>query len=93
MEFQVGDRILLKVSPWIGMIRFRKCGKLNPRYIRPFEILARIGPVAYKLHLPQELNSIHPIFHVMNLKKCLSEGTLVIPLNDIEINESLNFVE
>ena len=93
LEFQVGDRVLLKVSPWKGMIRFGKRDKLNPRYIGPFEILARIGPVAYKLRLPQELSNIHPTFHVSNLKKCLSDETLVIPLEEIELNESLNFVE
>ena len=93
LEFQVGDRVLLKVSPWKGTIRFGKRGKLNPRYIGPFEILARIGPVAYKLNLPRELSNIHPTFHVSNLKKCLSDETLVIPLDEIEINESLNFVE
>ena len=93
MEFQVGDRVLLKVLPWKGMIRFGKHGKLNPTYIGPFEILARIGPVAYKLRLPQELSNIHPVFHVSNLKKCLSDETLVIPLDEIEINENLNFVE
>ena len=75
------------------MIHFGKRGKLNPRYIGPFEILARIGPVAYKLRLPQELSNIHPVFHVSNLKKCLSDETLVIPLDEIEINENLNFVE
>ncbi|KAI3740185.1 hypothetical protein L2E82_30607 [Cichorium intybus] len=93
LEFQVGDQVLLKVSPWKGMIRFGKRGKLNPRYIGPFEILARIGPVAYKLQLPQELSNVHPTFHVYNLKKCLSDETLVIPLDDIEVNENLHFVE
>ena len=93
MEFQVGDRVLLKVSPWKGLIRFGKRGKLNPRYVGPFEIIARISPVAYKFKLPRELSNIHPTFHVSNLKNCLSDETLVIPLDEIEINESLNFVE
>ena len=93
LEFQVGDRVMLKVSPWKGMIRFGKRGKLNPRYIGPFEILARIGPVAYRLKLPQELSNVHDVFHVSNLKKCLSDETLVIPLDEIEVNEQLHFVE
>jgi len=75
------------------MIRFGKHGKLNPRYIGPFEILARIGVVAYKLRLPQELSNVHPTFHVSNIKKCLSNETLVIPLEEIEVNENLQFVE
>ena len=75
------------------MIRFGKHGKLNPRYIGPFEIISRVGPVAYKLQLPIELNKVHPVFHVSNLKKCLSDETLVIPLDEIELNENLNFVE
>lgn len=75
------------------MICFGKRGKLNQRYIEPFEILARIGPVAYKLRLPQELNNVHPTFHVSNLKKYLSDETLVIPLDEIEVNESLHFME
>ena len=68
LEFQVGDKVLLKVSPWKGLIRFGKKGKLSPRYIGPFEIMQRIGPVPYKLDLPQELSAIHDTFHVSNLK-------------------------
>ena len=75
------------------MIRFENSRKLNPRYIGPFELLARIGPVAYQLHLPQELNIIHAIFHVSNLKKSLSDEIPVILVEEIEINESLNFVQ
>ncbi|KAL4590885.1 hypothetical protein LXL04_003831 [Taraxacum kok-saghyz] len=93
LEFQVGDHVLLKVSPWKGMIRFGKRGKLNPRYIGPFEILARIGPVAYKLRLPQELQGIHDTFRVSNLKKCLADESLVVPLEEIQINPTLHFVE
>nr|GEX71658.1 hypothetical protein [Tanacetum cinerariifolium] len=63
LEFEVGDRVMLKVSPWKGVIRFGKRGKLSPRYIGPFKILSRIGPVAYKLDLPQELHGIHNTFH------------------------------
>ncbi|GJR71388.1 reverse transcriptase domain-containing protein [Tanacetum coccineum] len=93
LEFQVGDKVMLKVSPWKGVIRFGKRGKLNPRYIRPFKILAKIGLVAYRLELPQELSSVHNVFHVCNLKKCLSDETLVIPLKEIQIDGKLNFVE
>ena len=84
----------MKVSPWKGLIRFVKRGKLNPRYVGPFEIIARIGHVAYKLKLPHKLSNVHFTFHVLNLKKCLSDKTLVIiPLDEIEINESLNFMD
>ncbi|GKD71663.1 putative reverse transcriptase domain, ribonuclease H-like domain, aspartic peptidase domain protein [Tanacetum coccineum] len=79
LEFQVGDRVMLKVSPRKGVIRFGKRGKLNPRYIGPFKILERIGPVAYKLELPEELSNVHSTFHISNLKKCLSDESLVIP--------------
>ncbi|KAD3067277.1 hypothetical protein E3N88_35157 [Mikania micrantha] len=93
LEFQVGDRVLLKVSPWKGVIRFGKRGKLNPCYIGPFEITKGIGPVAYELDLPNELNSVHNVFHISNLKKCLSNEMLIIPLEEIQIDEQLNFIE
>ncbi|GJW76689.1 hypothetical protein Tco_0138371 [Tanacetum coccineum] len=83
LEFQVGDRVMLKVSPRKGVIRFGKRGKLNPRYIGPFKILKRIGPVAYKLELPEELSNVHNTFHVSNLKKCLSNESLVIPMKEL----------
>ncbi|GJT65860.1 putative reverse transcriptase domain-containing protein [Tanacetum coccineum] len=72
LEFQVGDKVMLKVSPWKGVIRFGKRGKLNPRYIGPFKILAKVGTVAYRLELPDTLSCVHSTFHVSNLKKCLS---------------------
>ncbi|GJS41458.1 hypothetical protein Tco_0566501 [Tanacetum coccineum] len=93
LEFEVGDKVMLKVAPWKGVMRFRKRGKLNPRYIGPFRIIERIGPVAYHLELPQELSRVHNVFHVCNLKKCLSDDTLVIPLEEIQLDDKLNFVE
>ncbi|KAM0057804.1 putative nucleotidyltransferase, Ribonuclease H [Helianthus debilis subsp. tardiflorus] len=93
LEFQVGDRVLLKVSPWKGVVRFGKRGKLNPRYVGPFEIIERIGPVAYRLNLPAELGAVHNVFHVSNLKKCLSDENLIIPFKELTIDEQLQFVE
>ncbi|GJV64208.1 putative reverse transcriptase domain-containing protein [Tanacetum coccineum] len=93
LEFSVGDHVLLKVSPWKGVVRFGKKGKLAPRFVGPFEITKRIGPVAYRLRLPQELNGVHDTFHVSNLKKCLADPTLQIPLEEIQVDARLNFVE
>ncbi|GKF01128.1 hypothetical protein Tco_0028051 [Tanacetum coccineum] len=73
LEFEVGDRVLLKVSPWKGVVQFGKKGKLALRYVGPFEIVERVGPVAYQLKLPHELSCVHDTFHVSNLKKCLAE--------------------
>nr|GEW80759.1 putative reverse transcriptase domain, ribonuclease H-like domain, aspartic peptidase domain protein [Tanacetum cinerariifolium] len=83
LKFKVGDQFMLKVSPRKGVIRFGKQGKLNPRYIGPLKILERIGPVAYKLELPEELNNVHNTFHVSNIKKCLSDESLVIPIKEL----------
>ncbi|GKC61875.1 putative reverse transcriptase domain-containing protein [Tanacetum coccineum] len=93
LEFEVGDRVLLKVSPWKGVVRLRKKGKLAPRYVGPFEILERTNLVAYRLRLPEELIGAHDTFHVSNLKKCLGNANLHVPLNEIKIDKTLRFVE
>nr|GEV47275.1 putative reverse transcriptase domain-containing protein [Tanacetum cinerariifolium] len=93
LEFQVGDKVMLKVSPWKGVIRFGKRGKLNPRYIGPSKILAKVGTVAYRLELPEQLSRVYSAFHVSNLKKCFSDKPLAIPLDEIQIDDKLNFIE
>ncbi|GJR53448.1 putative reverse transcriptase domain-containing protein, partial [Tanacetum coccineum] len=93
LEFSVGDFILLKVSPWKGVVRFGKIGKLPPRFVGPFEIIEKVGPVAYRLDFFEELNGVHDTFHVSNLKKCLVDPTLQVPLDEIRVNAKLNFVE
>ncbi|GJY29913.1 putative reverse transcriptase domain-containing protein [Tanacetum coccineum] len=93
MEFQVGDRVMLKVLPWKGVVRFGKWGKLNPRYVGPFKVLAKVGAVAYKLELPQELSRVHNTFHVSNLKKCYAGEPLAISLDGLHIDDKLHFVK
>ncbi|GJZ52421.1 putative reverse transcriptase domain-containing protein [Tanacetum coccineum] len=93
MEFQVRDRVMLKVSPWKGVVRFGKRGKLNPRYVGPFKVLEKVRSIAYKLELPQELSRVHNIFHVSNLKKCYSDEPLVVPLEGLHVDDKLRFVE
>ncbi|GJV79727.1 putative reverse transcriptase domain-containing protein [Tanacetum coccineum] len=85
--------VLLKVSPRKGVVRFGKRSKLSPRYVGPFEIVERVGPVAYRLRLPQEFVGVHDTFHVSNLKKYLADVTLHVPLEEVKINEKLYFVE
>ncbi|GJW92806.1 hypothetical protein Tco_0172478 [Tanacetum coccineum] len=93
MEFEVGDRVMIKVSPWKGVVRFGKRGKLNPRYVGPFKVLAKFRKVAYRLELPQELSRVHHTFHVSNLKKCYADEPLVMMLEGIHVDDKLQFVE
>ncbi|GJR14937.1 retrovirus-related pol polyprotein from transposon TNT 1-94 [Tanacetum coccineum] len=93
LEFQVRDRVMLKISPRKGIIRFGKRGKLNPRYIGPFKILKRVSPVAYKLELPEELSNVHSTFYVSNLKKYISDESLIIPMKELRLDDKLNFME
>nr|GEU66445.1 putative reverse transcriptase domain-containing protein [Tanacetum cinerariifolium] len=93
LEFQVGDKVMMKVPPWKGVIRFGKRGKLNPRYIGPFKILAKVGTIAYRLEFPEQLSRVHSTFHVLNLKKCLVDEHLAIPLDDIQVDDKLHFIE
>ncbi|GKF36301.1 hypothetical protein Tco_0113059 [Tanacetum coccineum] len=93
MELKVGDRVMLKVSPWKGVVQFGKRGKLNPRYVGPLRVLAKVRKVAYKLELPQELSRVHHTFHVSNLKKCYADEPLVMPLEGIYVDDKLQFVQ
>ncbi|GJT50065.1 putative reverse transcriptase domain-containing protein [Tanacetum coccineum] len=92
-EFEVGDKVMLKVSPWKGVIRFGKRGKLSPRFVGPFKVIERIGPVAYKLELLDKLCGIHNTFHVSNLKRCFVNDDVVIPLDEVQLDNKLHFVE
>ncbi|GKD37033.1 putative reverse transcriptase domain-containing protein [Tanacetum coccineum] len=93
LEFQVGDEVMLKVSPWKGVISFDKQRKLNPRYIGPSKIFAKVRTIAYRLELPEQLSRVHSTFHMSNMKKCLSDESLVIPLDEIHIDDKLHFIE
>ncbi|GKA21367.1 putative reverse transcriptase domain-containing protein [Tanacetum coccineum] len=89
MEFEFGDRVMLKFSPWKEVLRFGKWGKLNPRYVGPFKVLAKVGKVAYRLELPQEFSRVHHTFHVSNMKKCYTNGPLAMPLEGIHVDDKL----
>nr|GEW19782.1 hypothetical protein [Tanacetum cinerariifolium] len=93
LEFSVGNYVLLKVSRWKGVVRFGKKGKLPPRFVGPLEIIEKVSPVAYMLDLPKELDGVHDTFHASNLKKCLADPTLQVPLDEIQVDAKLNFVE
>ncbi|GKA25743.1 putative reverse transcriptase domain-containing protein [Tanacetum coccineum] len=93
MDFQVGDNVMLKISPWKGVVCFGKWGKLNPRYAGPFNVLEKVGSVTYKLELPQELSRVHNTFHVSNLKKCHADEPLAVLLDGLYFDDKLHFVE
>ncbi|KAJ9544996.1 hypothetical protein OSB04_024703 [Centaurea solstitialis] len=93
IEFSIGDMVMLKVSPWRGVLRFLKQGKLSPQFIGPFKILERIGKQAYRLELPEELTGIHDVFHVGYLRKCLGKHEEKVPLSEVKVDEKLRYVE
>ncbi|GKD30419.1 putative reverse transcriptase domain-containing protein, partial [Tanacetum coccineum] len=92
-EGEVEDGVMLKVLPWKGVVCFGKWGKLNPRYVGPFQVLAKVRAIAYKLELPQELSRVYNTFHVSNLKKCYADEPLAVPLDGLHIDDKLHFVE
>ncbi|GKD10657.1 putative reverse transcriptase domain-containing protein, partial [Tanacetum coccineum] len=93
VQIKSRDKVMLKVSPWKGLIRFGKRGKLNPRYIGPFKIISKVGTVAYRLELPEQLSKVHSTFHVSNLKKHMSDEPLAIPLDEIQVDDKLHFIK
>ncbi|KAM3199623.1 hypothetical protein P3L10_031983 [Capsicum annuum] len=93
LEFEVDDLVYLKVSPMKGVKRFVKKGKLSPRYVGPYRILGGVGKVAYELELPADLSSVHPVFHVFLLKKCMDDSAITVPLESTDIQNSLSYEE
>ncbi|XP_049364539.1 uncharacterized protein LOC125829347 [Solanum verrucosum] len=93
IEYQVGDKVFLKVSPWKKIMRFGQKGKLSPRFIGPYEVLERVRPVAYKLALPPELEKIHNVFHVSMLRRYRSDPSHVLLVESIEVNPDLTYDE
>ncbi|KAG8485983.1 hypothetical protein CXB51_019307 [Gossypium anomalum] len=93
IEYQVGDKVFLKVSPWKKILRFGRKGKLSPRFIGPYEISKRVGPVAYKLILPPEHEKIHNVFHVSMLRRYRSDPSHIITLSEVEIKSDLSYEE
>lgn len=93
IEFEVDDWVFLKVLSMKGVMKFRKKGKLSPRYIGPYQILRRIGKVAYESDFPVELVSVHLVFHVSLLKKCLGDLLLVVQVESVCVKDSLSYEE
>ncbi|XP_070012125.1 uncharacterized protein [Nicotiana sylvestris] len=93
LVFTIGDKVFLRVSPMKGVMQFGKRGKLSPRFIGPYEILDRVGAVAYRLALPPKLSFIHPVFHVSMLRKCISDSSQVLESPAIPLDEKLSYEE
>ena len=93
MEFEEGDKVYLKISPMKGVIRFGKKGKLSPLYVGPYEILQRVCKSAYELKLPSVLASVHPIFHVSMLKKCIGDPESILPIEGLGATDNLSYEE
>ncbi|KAK6164693.1 hypothetical protein DH2020_001557 [Rehmannia glutinosa] len=93
LQFKVGDKVFLKISPTKSISRFGKRGKLRPRYIGPFEILARVGDLAYRLALQPQFTSVHNVFHVSMLRKYVHNPSHIINYSGLEINRDLSYEE
>ena len=93
INYEIGDRVFLKVSPWKGTIRFDKKRKLSPRFIGPYEVMEKTGPVAYCLALPLELSQVHNVFHINMLRRYRSDPSHVITGQPIEIKDDLSYIE
>ena len=93
MEFAVGDHVFLKIQPRRGVVQFGKKGKLSPRYIGPFEILQRIGKVAYRLALPPQLAGVHNIFHISLLRKYIPDPSHMLKWEELKLDEDVTFEE
>ncbi|XP_038882279.1 uncharacterized protein LOC120073511 [Benincasa hispida] len=93
LEFEVGDKVFLKLSLWKGILRFNRKGKLSPRYIRPYEIIERVGPMAYRLNLPPELSRIHDVFHMEIFRKYVPDPTHVLSEQPVQLKENLSYEE
>ena len=93
LEFEVEDQVFLKLSPRKGVVRFGKRGKLNPRYIGPFEIVDGIGPVAYRLDLPEEFSRVHNVFHISMLRKYIPDSSHVLETPEIGLRDDLSYEE
>ncbi|WMV33225.1 hypothetical protein MTR67_026610 [Solanum verrucosum] len=93
LEFEIGDWVYWKISPMKGVMMFSKRGKLSPRYVGPYQILQHIGKVAYELDLHNNLASVHPIFHVSMLKKCIGDPIFIIPIEGLGVDERLSYEE
>ena len=93
LESEVEDRVFLKLSPWKGVVRFGKRGKLSPHYIGPFEIVERVGPVVYRLDLPEKLSRVHNVFHISMLRKYIPDPSHVLEEPEIELRDDLSYQE
>ncbi|TYJ99751.1 pol protein [Cucumis melo var. makuwa] len=93
LEFDVGDKVFLKIAPMKGVLRFERRGKLSPHFVGPFKILERIGPVAYRLALPTSLSTVHDVFYVPMLRKYVPDPSHVVDYKPLEIDENLSYTE